>query len=150
MAVAVLFAISGFSRLVFSVLGVLSLTRYRAMILFVYVLLLLEHVARMWILLMNPIDRTGTPGFYVNLVILVQACAPFSKGQFFPVRPGGTGDTPEAEMSLLQSTGSSILNRCSKVSTRTLARMSGFLDLVLVQSLLHGTSLWRVALEAMA
>jgi hypothetical protein len=42
------------------------------MIPFVYVLLLLEHLARRWILLVMPIARTGTPpGFYVNLVLLV-------------------------------------------------------------------------------
>jgi hypothetical protein len=57
---------------VFSVLGVLALTRYRAMIPFLFVLFLLEHLARRWILLVKPIARTGTPpGIYINLVILV-------------------------------------------------------------------------------
>ena len=56
----------------FSVLGVLALTRYRAMIPFMFVLLLLEHLARRWILLVKPIARTGTPpGMYINLVLLV-------------------------------------------------------------------------------
>ena len=56
----------------FSVLGILALTRYRAMSPFMFVLLLLEHLARRWILLVKPIARTGTPpGIYINLVLLV-------------------------------------------------------------------------------
>jgi hypothetical protein len=71
-AVVALFALWGLSQLVFSVLGVLALTRYRAMIPFVFVLLLLEHLARRWILLVKPIARTGTPpGTYINLVLVV-------------------------------------------------------------------------------
>jgi hypothetical protein len=70
-AVVALFAIWGLAQLVFSVLGVLALTRYRAMIPFMFVLLLLEHLARKWILLVKPIARTGTPpGPYINLVLL--------------------------------------------------------------------------------
>ena len=71
-AVVALLAIWGLSQLVFSVLGVLALTRYRAMIPFMFILLLLEHLARRWILLVKPIARTGTPpGIYINLVLLV-------------------------------------------------------------------------------
>ena len=71
-AVVALFAIWGLAQLVFSVFGVLALTRYRAMIPFLFVLFLLEHLARRWILLVKPIARTGTPpGIYVNLVTLV-------------------------------------------------------------------------------
>jgi hypothetical protein len=71
-AVVALFAIWGLAQLVFSVLGVLAFIRYRAMIPFMFVLLLTEHLARKWILLVRPIARTGTPaGIYVNLVILV-------------------------------------------------------------------------------
>jgi hypothetical protein len=67
-----LFAIWGLSQLVFSVLGILALTRYRAMIPLVFVLLLLEHLARKWILLVKPIARTGAPpGIYINLGLLV-------------------------------------------------------------------------------
>ena len=70
-AVVALFAIWGLAQLVFSVLGVLALTRYRAMIPFLFVLLLLEHLLRRWILLVKPIVRTGTPpGLYINLVLL--------------------------------------------------------------------------------
>ncbi len=71
-AVVALFAIWGLSQLVFSVLGVLALARYRAMIPLVFVLLLVEHLARRWILFVKPIARTGSPpGFYINLAILV-------------------------------------------------------------------------------
>jgi hypothetical protein len=70
-AVVALFALWGLSQLVFSVLGVLALARYRAMIPLVFLLLLLEHLARRWILLVMPIARTGTPpGIYINLVLL--------------------------------------------------------------------------------
>lgn len=70
-AVLALFAIWGLAQLVFGVLGVLALTRYRAMIPLLFVLLLVEHLARRWILLVKPIARTGTPpGMYINLVLL--------------------------------------------------------------------------------
>ena len=70
-AVVALFAIWGLSQLVLSVLGVLALARYRAMIPLLFVLFLTEHLARRWILLVKPIARTGTPsGVYINLVLL--------------------------------------------------------------------------------
>jgi len=70
-AVVALFAIWGLSQLVLSVLGVLALTRYRAMIPFTFALLLVEHLARRWILLVKPIARTGSPpGLYINLVLV--------------------------------------------------------------------------------
>lgn len=69
--VVTLFAIWGLSQLMFSVLGVLALVRYRAMIPFLFLLFLVEHVARRWILLAQPVARTGTPpGLYINLVLL--------------------------------------------------------------------------------
>ena len=70
-AVLALFAIWGLSQLVLSVLGVLALIRYRAMIPFMFFLYLVEHLARRWILLVKPIVRTGTPtGMYINLALL--------------------------------------------------------------------------------
>jgi hypothetical protein len=70
-AVVALFAIWGLAQLVFSVLGVLALTRYRAMIPSLFALLLIEHLVRKWILLVKPIARTGTPpGPYINLVLV--------------------------------------------------------------------------------
>jgi hypothetical protein len=71
-AVVALFAIWGVAQLVLSVLGVLALARYRAMIPLVFVLLLAEHLARKWVLLVKPIVRSGTaPGTYINLVVIV-------------------------------------------------------------------------------
>ena len=70
-AVLALFAMWGLSQLVFSVFGVLALTRYRAMIPFLFFLLLIEHLARRWLLLVKPIATTGThPGSYINLALL--------------------------------------------------------------------------------
>ena len=69
-AVVSLFAIWGLSQLLFSVLGVLALTRYRAMIPLIFVLLLTEHLARRWILLVKPIARTEAPPISINLVLL--------------------------------------------------------------------------------
>jgi hypothetical protein len=71
-AVLALFAIWGLSQLVISVFGVLALVRYRAMVPLMFVLLLLEHLARKGILLVKPIPRTGTsPSGYINLALLV-------------------------------------------------------------------------------
>jgi hypothetical protein len=70
-AVVALFGIWGLSQLVFSLLGVLALVRYRAMIPFMFVLFVFEHLARKLILLVEPIVRTGRPaGPYINLVLL--------------------------------------------------------------------------------
>jgi len=70
-AVVALFAIWGLSQLMFSMFSVLALTRYRAMIPLMYVLLVLEHFARRWILVVKPIARTGTPpGTYLNLALV--------------------------------------------------------------------------------
>ena len=70
-AVLSLFAIWGLSQLVFSVIGVLTLVRYRALVPFMFALLLLEHLARRWIQLVRPIVRTGlSPGMYINLALL--------------------------------------------------------------------------------
>lgn len=70
-AVLALFAMWGLAQLVISVFGVLAIARYRAMIPFMFILLLVEHVARRALLLWKPIVKTGTPpGFYINLALL--------------------------------------------------------------------------------
>lgn len=70
-AVVALFAVWGISQLVFSVLGGLVLVRYRALIPLLYGLLVVEHIARKWMLMVKPIERTGTTsGFTINLVLL--------------------------------------------------------------------------------
>jgi hypothetical protein len=61
----------GLSQFLLASLGVLALVRYRAMIPLMYVLLLVEYLAKKWILLVKPIVRTGTsPSTYVNLVLI--------------------------------------------------------------------------------
>jgi hypothetical protein len=71
-AVLALFAIWGLSQLAFCVIGALTLVRYRAMIPFMFGLLLLEHVVRRAMLLARPIAGTVmSPGLTINLALLV-------------------------------------------------------------------------------
>ncbi len=54
-----------------NLIGLLVLVRYRAMVPFMFALLLLEHLSRKLIFLVMPIATTGTsPGFFINLVIV--------------------------------------------------------------------------------
>ncbi|HEV7668054.1 MAG TPA: hypothetical protein VGS22_05990 [Thermoanaerobaculia bacterium] len=70
-AVVALFAIWGLAQLVINLFGILALTRYRAMIPFMFLLLLVEHLARKSVLWWKPIARTGTPpGPYINLALV--------------------------------------------------------------------------------
>ncbi|MGH9900514.1 MAG: hypothetical protein ACRD68_01605 [Pyrinomonadaceae bacterium] len=65
------FALWGLCQLMFGLLGILVLVRYRRMVPFMFGLLLLEHLSRKLILQFLPVVKTGTPpGFYVNLVLL--------------------------------------------------------------------------------
>jgi hypothetical protein len=65
------FAIWGLSQLLFGLQSVLVISRYRSMIPFMYVLLLIEHVARRTVFLVRPVPRIGTPpGTPLNLAIL--------------------------------------------------------------------------------
>jgi hypothetical protein len=65
-------ALLGLSQLLLASFGVLALIRYRAMIPFLYVLLLVEYLAKKWIQFVKPIVRIGTPpATYVNLVLIV-------------------------------------------------------------------------------
>jgi hypothetical protein len=66
-----LLAIWGLSQLMICLLCILVLVRYRAMIPFMFSLLLLEHLSRKLTLHFLPIAKTGTPpGSIVNLVLL--------------------------------------------------------------------------------
>ena len=70
-AVVALFALWGVAQLVIMVFGVLAITRYRAMVPLMYVLLLLDWLGRKAVVLAMPIARTGAgPGQYVNLALL--------------------------------------------------------------------------------
>src|SRR5215831_6370998 len=64
-------ALLGLSQLLLPSFDVLALVRYRAMIPFMYVLLLVEYLAKKWIQLVKPVIRVGTPpATYVNLVLI--------------------------------------------------------------------------------
>ncbi len=70
-AVVSLFAAWGLAQLVICLLCIVVLARYRALVPFMFALLLLEHLSRRLIFLVMPIVRTGTPpGFFVNLALL--------------------------------------------------------------------------------
>ena len=67
-AVVSLFAAWGLSQFIICSLCILVLARYRALVPFMFGLLLVEHLSRRLIFLVMPIVRTGTPpGVYVNL-----------------------------------------------------------------------------------
>ena len=66
-----LFAAWGLSQFMLNLIGLLVLVRYRAMVPFMFALLLLEHLTRRLIFWIQPIARTETPpGFFVNLVLV--------------------------------------------------------------------------------
>ena len=57
--VVALFALSGFSFILLSLLGILAMLRYRAMIPLVYLLLLLQQLGNRALILLHPIARSG-------------------------------------------------------------------------------------------
>ena len=70
-AVVSLFALWGLSQLMICLLCVLVLVRYRAMVPFMFAVLLLEHLSRKLLLQIMPIDTTGAPpGYFINLGLL--------------------------------------------------------------------------------
>ena len=70
-AVVSLFGIWGLAQLFICVLCVVALVRYRTLIPFMYVLLLLEHLSRRLFLTVMPIPRVGAPpGVLVNVLLL--------------------------------------------------------------------------------
>lgn len=69
--VLALFAIWGFAYVMICLLCILVLVRYRALVPFMFLFLLLEHLGRKLVLQFIPIARTGTPpGYFVNLALL--------------------------------------------------------------------------------
>jgi hypothetical protein len=65
------FAIWGFAQVMIGLLCILALVRYRAMVPFLFALLLLEHLGRKLILYYMPIAKTGTPpGLFINLALV--------------------------------------------------------------------------------
>jgi hypothetical protein len=70
-AIVALWALLGLSRLVIGLLFVLALIRYRNMVPFLFVLLLLQNLSGRLILHFLPLVRTGTPtASVINLTLL--------------------------------------------------------------------------------
>lgn len=64
-------AIWGLAHVMIGLLCILVLVRYRALVPFMFALLLLEHLSRKLILFVMPIAKTGTPpGFFINLALV--------------------------------------------------------------------------------
>jgi hypothetical protein len=65
------FAIWGLAQVMLGLLCILALVRYRALVPFLFALLLLEHLGRKLILFVMPIAKTGTPpGLFINLALV--------------------------------------------------------------------------------
>lgn len=90
-AVVALFAIWGLAQLVFGALGVLALTRYRAMIPFMFTLFTLEHLARRVLLLAHPIQRNPAAGPFINLGLLAMMLVGLALSLRGPVTAGSAG-----------------------------------------------------------
>jgi hypothetical protein len=68
-----LFAAWGLAQLTLGMLCVLVLVRYRALVPFMFVVLLFEHLVRKLIFVLLPIARISAesaPGFYINVAIV--------------------------------------------------------------------------------
>ena len=65
-AVVALFAIAGLFRVLLALQGVLVLIRYRAMIPFMYLLLLILHVGSKALLLEHPVARSGVSSAHLG------------------------------------------------------------------------------------
>lgn len=68
-----LFAAWGLAQLAIGTISVLTLVRYRRLVPFMFLLLLVEHLGRKLIFVVLPIARIGTdsaPGFYINVAIV--------------------------------------------------------------------------------
>lgn len=72
-AVVSLFALLGLFLLLFSLLGVVVLVRYRAMIPFMYVLLLVQQLGNRALLLIHPVIRSGSASIGSAIVFAILA-----------------------------------------------------------------------------
>jgi glucan phosphoethanolaminetransferase (alkaline phosphatase superfamily) len=72
-AVIGLFALLGLARLMTALLGLLVLVRYRAMVPFMFLLMLIEHGAGRALLLARPVvhGETAPAAFYITLILFV-------------------------------------------------------------------------------
>lgn len=75
-AVVAIFALCGLYRLLFSLLCVVVLWRYRSAVPLMFAVVALEYLAKQTVLYFIPLARTGTPpGPVVNLVLFLMALA---------------------------------------------------------------------------
>jgi len=66
-----IFAAWGLAQATIGLLCIVALVRYRALVPFMFVLLLLEHLARKLIFFVMPVARIGeAPGFLINLALV--------------------------------------------------------------------------------
>ena len=71
-SIVAMFVISGLSRLILSLLGVLAFVRYRSAIALMFTLLALDQLGKELLLHFYPLFRVGNPiGPTVNLILLV-------------------------------------------------------------------------------
>lgn len=93
--VLTLFALTSLGQLALALVALAILVRYRALIPFIYLVLLAEHLARRAIVLSHDLDRTGaaTVGSWVNYGLLALLALGFLLS-LLPVR--GTPAPPEA------------------------------------------------------
>lgn len=70
-AVVSMFAAWGMAHLIISLMCIVVLVRYRALIPFMFVLLLLEQLGRRVVFLVMPVvGKANSAGFYINLLII--------------------------------------------------------------------------------
>ena len=78
-AVVSMYAAWGLAQLTICLLCILVAVRYRALVPFMFALLLLEHLGRRLVFWVLPVERTGAPpGFVVNLVLLALMAVGFA------------------------------------------------------------------------
>lgn len=96
-AVLMLFALMSLGQLVLTVLGLIALIRYRAMVPLVYAVLLLEHVARRIIVQAYAVERTSSSpvGVYINIALLGLLTAGFALSLWLRTRPSSTATLEE-------------------------------------------------------
>ena len=88
-AVLLLFAIVAVGQLLMTLLTVIVLVRYRAMVPLMYLLLLADHIGRRLIVALSPIERTtaSSVGFYINLALLALLLVGFTLSLVSKSRP---------------------------------------------------------------
>jgi hypothetical protein len=74
-AVVAIFALLGLCRLLFALQGIVVLIRYRAMIPFMYLLLLILQLGSKALLLINPIARSGVPSAQIGSAVILALLA---------------------------------------------------------------------------